>query len=249
VAAVARSRAELDTLAAEHERILPVVVDLSKVDTIEGALEPILAEHGPCEVLVNNAGYALRGAVEEIDLDAWRREFEVNLFACARLCQLVVPEMRRRRHGRIVNVSSVAGRVSTPFNGAYSATKFALEAMNDALRIELRPFGVDVIVLQPGPVATDFRRAAEEASGGRFDDESSPYITGYRGLRAKMKRSRESGWTAERVAELAIEAIESPRPKSSYAAYGPQMTLGMKLRELAPSVLDRLVARRAGWGG
>ena len=247
VVAIARNAEELETLAAEHAEIIPLVIDLSKVDTIEAALEPVLKEHGPCEVLVNNAGYAVRGAIEEIDLDAWRREFEVNLFACTRLCQLVVPQMRERRKGRILNVSSVAGRVSTPFNGAYSATKFALEAVNDALRIELRPFGIDVVMLQPGPVATNFRRAAEEASKASFDDTDSPYGAGYRGLKAKMNRSRESGWTAERVAELAIEAIVSPNPKPTYAAYGPQMQVGMKLRALAPSLLDHLVARRAGW--
>jgi short-subunit dehydrogenase len=247
VLALARDRSQLEALAHDSASIVPVVADLSQPDRLRDALEPALREHGPCDVLVNNAGYALRGAIEEIALNAWRREFEVNLFACAQLIQRVVPSMRDRRQGRIVNVSSVAGRVSTPFNGAYSATKFALEAMNDALRVELRPFGIHVIALQPGPVATDFRRAAEEASGPRFDDDASPYIRGYRSLRAKMARSRQSAWSVDKVAGLAVEAIEAANPRPVYAAYGPSMALGIKLRALTPSVLDRLVARRAGW--
>jgi short-subunit dehydrogenase len=247
VACVARGRQELEALATESPRLIPVVADVAEPRSIDAAIDGVLEEHGPCDVLVNNAGYALRGAIEEIDLAAWRREFEVNLFACAHLIQKVVPSMRERRRGRIVNVSSVAGRVSTPFNGAYAATKFALEAMNDALRGELRPFGIEVIVLQPGPVATDFRKAAEEASGGRLDDESSPYIGGYRGLRASMAASRAKAWSPEHVAELAVEAIEAESPKATYAAYGAKMRVGMTLRTLAPALLDRLVARRLRW--
>jgi len=247
VAAVARSQSELEALQAESSNILPVVLDLADPEAIDRVIGALLQEHGPCDVLVNNAGYALRGAIEEIDRDAWRHEFEVNLFACAHLVQIVAPSMRERRSGRIVNVSSVAGRVSTPFNGAYAATKFALEAMSDALRGELRPFGVHVIVLQPGPLATDFRRAAEAASGGRLDDASSPYFAGYKGLRASMAASRGRAWSPDRVADLAIEAIESTSPQSTYAAYGPKMKVGIALRALAPALLERVVARRVKW--
>jgi short-subunit dehydrogenase len=248
VACLARAKDELDTLAATSASIVPVPVDLADAEALDAALDELFAAHGWCDVLVNNAGYALRGAIEEIDLASWRREFEVNLFSCTRLIQRVLPEMRQRRRGRIINVSSVAGRISTPFNGAYSATKFALEAMNDALRGEVRPFGIHVINLQPGPVATDFRRAAEAASGGCLDDESSPYIAGYRGLRAQMAASRDKAWSPERVADLALQAIDAERPKTTYAAHGSQLSVGLALRAAAPSVLDRVLARRLKWG-
>lgn len=247
VACIARSSDDLDTLTRESPRLLPVVADLTDHEALDAALNPLLDEHEGCDVLVNNAGYALRGAIEELDLDSWRHEFEVNVFACVHLIQRVVPQMRQRRRGRIINVSSVAGRISTPFNGGYAATKFALEAMNDALRGELRPFGVHVVSVQPGPVKTNFRDAAASASRAWFQNDASPYFAGYQGLRASMAASRDRAWDAERVADLAIEAIEDTNPKAVYAAHGPKFTVSLALKTAAPAVLDRILARRVKW--
>lgn len=245
VAALARSEAELRALADRHPAILPLPVDVADGPAVDDALAALLAERGPCAVLVNNAGYGLRGAIEELDLDAWRREFEVNLFAATRLIQRVLPGMRAARRGVIVNVSSVAGRVSTPWSGAYCATKFALEAASDALRVEVRPFGVRVVLVEPGPVSTAFAEVAAEQSPVLARAES-PYAPAYARLRDSLADLHRGAWTAEAVAERVVAAAVAADPPARVAAYGWLLRASIALRALAPGLLDRLLARRMG---
>src|SRR3990172_104559 len=158
-------------------------VDVLRLDLLDEAsvarLIPTVRDRaGRIDVLVNNAGYALLGAVEDLPVDALRRQFEVNVFGAMALARAALPLMRSPPSGPILNVSSLAGRVSVPLMGAYCASKFALEAFTDALRIEARPFGVRAIVVEPGPVVTRFPRTAVDAS--REDRKSTRLNSNHR---------------------------------------------------------------------
>jgi NAD(P)-dependent dehydrogenase (short-subunit alcohol dehydrogenase family) len=164
VLATARQPATLDELEAAGCRALALDV------TSEDSMRAALAEAGRVDVLINNAGYSLSGALETLPMDAVRRQFETNVFGLLRLTQLVLPGMREAGAGTIVNVSSMGGRLTFPGGGAYHATKYAVEAISDALRMEVGRFGIDVICVEPGLIRTEF---GSTAAGGV--DESGPY--------------------------------------------------------------------------
>ncbi|MFD0663137.1 SDR family NAD(P)-dependent oxidoreductase [Thermocatellispora tengchongensis] len=144
-------------------------MDVTKEEDLQRAVRTILDEHGRIDVLVNNAGAVVHGAVEDTPLAMAREEFEINVFAPARLVQLVLPHMRRQRSGTIVNVSSVGGEIALPLGAWYYASKHALEAFSDTLRMETAQFGIDVVVIQPGIIRTDFE-AETPANCGKFPD-------------------------------------------------------------------------------
>jgi len=169
---------------------------------------------GRIDVLVNNAGYAQVGAVADLTRDRVRRQFEVNVFAPVQLVREVLPVMRTQGGGRIVNVSSLAGRVSVPMMGAYCASKFALEAFSDALRIEAKPFGIHVSLIEPGPVVTEFQRNALAESRDILESESV-YGSVYRSyLEGGFDLGR--GATSDRVARVILRALRARRPRSRY---------------------------------
>ena len=154
----------LETIAdLERAGCRTLALDVLDEESMQAAVAAVEAEHGSVGALVNNAGYAVSGAIEAVPLDAVRTEFETNVFGYVRMAQLVLPGMRGAGKGRIVNVSSVAGRVTLPGAGAYAASKYAIEAISDALRFEVRGFGVDVIVIEPGPIRTEFTASANTA--------------------------------------------------------------------------------------
>lgn len=158
VYATARRPETLDDLAADGCRTL--ALDVTDEASMAAAVERVERDHGAVGVLVNNAGYSQSGAIETVPLDAVRRQFETNVFGLVRLTQLALPRMREQRWGKIVNLSSMGGRLVFPGGGHYHATKHAVEAISDALRFEVRGFGVDVIVIEPGLITTEFGNAA-----------------------------------------------------------------------------------------
>jgi short-subunit dehydrogenase len=176
------------------------------------------------DVLVNNAGFGLMGAMEDISQDAIHHLFEVNVFGLLSFTQAFLPGMRERCRGRIVNLSSAAGRVSTPFTGAYSASKFALEAMSDALRLELAPFGIYVVLIEPGPIPTHFGRSAVRAS-----PEGSAYTPFFRRYTAVHDRSGLFGRSAQTVARVVLRSVQSGHPRARYT-----ITPAAKLAALEP---------------
>ena len=154
VIATARRVEDLADLAAAGCRTLPL--DVTDEASMRAAVDAVEAAHGRIDVLVNNAGYSQSGAVESVPLARTRAQFETNVFGPLRLTQLVLPGMRRRRAGRVVNVSSMGGRLVFPGGGVYHASKYAVEALSDALRYELRPFGIAVVLIEPGLIKTNF---------------------------------------------------------------------------------------------
>jgi NAD(P)-dependent dehydrogenase (short-subunit alcohol dehydrogenase family) len=172
VYATARSQDSLADLAAGGCRTL--ALDVTDEDSRRAAVDTVVSEAGSVGALVNNAGYSQSGALETLDLDDVRRQFETNVFGLLRMCQLVLPSMRERGTGRIVNVSSMGANFTFPGGGSYHATKYAVEALSDALRFEVAGFGVGVTVVQPGIIRTSFseRAVAEVPSPG---DQAGPY--------------------------------------------------------------------------
>lgn len=190
------------------------LLDVADEAAVSRFARDVLAAEGRVDVLVNNAGYAQLGAVEDLTRDEIRRQFEVNVLAAVHLCREVLPGMRARGRGRIVNVSSLAGRISVPLMGAYCASKFALEAFSDALRVEARPFGVRVVLVEPGPVVTEFQRNAV-AHARRVLEAPSAYGSVYRGYLAGGFETGE-GASPDRVARTILKAAEARRPRARY---------------------------------
>ena len=173
--AVAR---RVDRLAAlEADGVRTFAMDVTDDASMVAGVERIVAEHGRIDVLVNNAGYGSYGAVEDVPIDEARRQFEVNVFGLARLVQLVTPQMRAQRSGRIINISSIGGKFYEPLGAWYHATKFAVEGLSDSLRLELQPFGIDVVIIEPGPIRTEWNTISrdslvETSRGGAYEERA-----------------------------------------------------------------------------
>jgi NAD(P)-dependent dehydrogenase (short-subunit alcohol dehydrogenase family) len=193
-------------------------LDVLDEDSARRAVAAVQSEHGAVGSLVNNAGYAVSGAIETVPLDDVRAEFETNLFGYIRMAQLVLPGMRSRGAGRVVNISSLAGRVTMPGAGAYAASKYAIEAVSDALRFEVRGFGVNVIVIEPGPIKSAFTETANEALTGTDAHPPSVYADYHRAV-AKGDAETDESFLAgkpEHVARAIERALTSSRPRPRY---------------------------------
>ncbi len=218
VYATARKPATLAALQAAGCRAL--ALDVCDEGTMRAAVEAVECDHGAVGVLINNAGYGLDGPVEELDLPEMRRQFETNLFGPTRLTQLVIPGMRRQRWGRIVNVSSVGGRITTPGAGAYHASKHALESLSDALRFEVRGFGIDVVVVEPGAIRTRWVEKVVQSIEARADAGS--IYAAFRHAVASRLATNDAGPLAlfagesVDVARVIEHAITARRPATRY---------------------------------
>jgi NAD(P)-dependent dehydrogenase (short-subunit alcohol dehydrogenase family) len=171
VYAAARRADRMSALVAAGVRAL--AMDLTVEESMTSGIERVLAEAGRVDVLVNNAGYGSYGSLEEVPLSEARHQFEVNVFGSARLTQLVLPGMRAQRYGRIINISSIGGKIYGPLGDWYHATKFALEGLSDSLRVELQPFGIDVVVIEPGAITSEWGAIA--AANLRERSAAGPY--------------------------------------------------------------------------
>lgn len=229
VFALARSRADLDDLG-RREGVETVAMDIADAGSRDGAVAAIFEATGGygVDVLVNNAGYGQLGPLEEVEANLLSRQLEVNVVGLLAFTQPFLPGMRARGAGRIVNISSVAGRIAAPFMGAYNASKFALEGMSDALRVELAPFGVRVILIEPGPIRTDFGRAADET---RRESAGSPYwplLHRWQTARGGSDLLARSPEAVARVIQRAIEA-RYPRPRYTLTVQAKGAILARRL--------------------
>ena len=200
-----------------------------------------LARFGRIDVLVNNAGFSQMAAIEELEDDALQAMLDVNVLGTVRMLRAVAPVMRAQGSGDIVNVSSLVGRMSMAVNGGYAATKFAVEALSDAARQELAPFGVRVIVVEPGSIATRFADAMLARSRETLEDPDSPYRELYAQNAGLTERLRKDDASPEIVCDVVLEALSSRRPKPRYAAAIP--LLARLMMRMSAGLRDRLWAR------
>ena len=197
----------------ENLKISVLELDVDDEDSIKAAIKKILDEKQSIDVLVNNAGWGLWGCVEDVSIDEFKAQFETNFFSIIRLIQEVGPTMRKQGSGKIVNISSVAGRIGFPASPAYISSKFALEGLSESLRLEMSPFGVDVIIIEPGVIKTNFLNPVKLAKKSESD-------TPYRDITARVvsgvKMMAEMGTPAKEVADTIVKAIKDEKPLPRY---------------------------------
>jgi NADP-dependent 3-hydroxy acid dehydrogenase YdfG len=238
VYATARKPETLFDLAQGGCRTL--ALDVTDEASMTAAVETVTNAEGAVGVLVNNAGYSQSGAVESVPLEDVRRQFETNVFGLLRMCQLVLPGMRDQRSGRIVNVSSMGGRLTFPGGGIYHGTKYAVEAISDALRFEVRGFGVEVIVIEPGLIVTNFG----ETASGSVGVAHGPYAEFNRVVAEKTEQAYHGplaklGAGPERVAETIAEALKADRPRTRYPVTASAHLLINQRRLMPDRLWDR----------
>lgn len=218
---VARDRQLLEELATECRQrnadVLVVPTNLTQTKQIQSLVNKAIEYYARIDVLVNNAGYGQMGPIELIPPTAAREQFAVNFHAPLVLSQAVIPIMRQQGGGKIINVSSLGGRIPFPSAGMYSCSKFALEALSDVMRMELKAFNIQVSVVEPGPVITDFFRVASNKIQETISDyDRTPYAPVFKNLEAIDSRVGLLGWSADKTANAIARVIESRRPRPRY---------------------------------
>lgn len=204
-----------------------IAADLCEPEAAAHVVDRVIEAAGTIDVLINNAGAGIGGALEETDDRAMHALFEINYFAMTRLCRAVLPGMRARRAGRILNFSSLGGRVGLPFQGAYSATKFAVEGYTEALRSEVRPFGIWVSLIEPGDFATGFT-----ASRIRTDTPDSPYAAAGRAALHRIESDERGGSRPELLARKVAKIVRARRPRMRYPVGNPAECALVRARHL-----------------
>ena len=200
----------------KHNGVVTMRMDVTNSQSMADGVKAVLDAEGRIDVLVNNAGYGYFGAVENVTMEEARRQVEVNVFGLAELCKLVLPVMRKQGSGRIINTSSIAGKTVLPFGAWYHVSKYSVEALSDALRMEMKPFGVDVVLIEPGGIKTDWgiiaaKHLAESSKGTAYEEDAL--------CEAKLIHKGYSGnyLSAPKVVTRAISrAVNSQRPRARY---------------------------------
>ncbi len=219
--------------------IKPIALDVTKDESVAACVEQIFQEAGSIDVLVNNAGFGSEGAVEDVTMQDAKYQLEVNVFGAMRLTQLVLPKMRQNKYGKIVNISSVGGKIALPLGGWYHASKFAMEALSDSMRMEVKPFGIDVIVIEPGGIRSEWGDIALESlvrvSG------NTAYKEMVKGAERGFKQTENKNSEPIVIAQLIKKAIEANKPKTRYAGGFMAKPLLFLRSILSDNMLEKLI--------
>lgn len=217
----------------------PLVMDVTDEASVERGVASVLARHQRVDCVVNSAGYGLGGAIEDTSIDEARQQFDANLFGVMRVCRAVLPAMRRRTSGLIVNISSLGGLFGLPFQGLYSASKFALEGLTESLRMETRAHGINVVLIEPGDVRTAITRNRIVAAAAR---NGSAYGAAFQDALAVIEKEEGNGVTAASVASLVgrITAASRPRLRYTVGHAGQRVTVVLK-RALPGALFERVL--------
>ncbi|MFY9529426.1 MAG: SDR family oxidoreductase [Candidatus Acidiferrales bacterium] len=249
----AERREALNFEAVRRELPLEAVeMDVCEDDSVNRAITEIEHKAGPVDVLVNNAGVAYIAAMEEITVADLRKQFETNFFGVVRVTQRVLPQMRARRLGRIINMSSVSGITAVPLFGPYSSSKFALESISDSWRLELILYGIPVVLIEPGFIPSGMGKAAGQLSATYYSGaKRSPYATIYSHFldRWKQKSSGEQRYTPDDCARVILRAVRANPPKARYTVTSPAWFASVSRRLFSDRALDRWVGKRFGITG
>lgn len=202
---------ELENIGAKR-----IQMDVTNAESMKMAVESVIKQEGKIDVLVNNAGYGSFGAVEDVTIEEAKRQFEVNLFGLAKLTKLVLPHMRKQNYGRIINTSSMGGRLTTFFGAWYHATKYALEGFSDALRMEVKPFGIDVVLIEPGGIKTDWGFIAADHLEASAKDGAYATVAKKtaQGIRKQYSGSMMSD--PKIISKAIAKAVNKKRPRTRY---------------------------------
>ncbi len=221
-----------------------IKMDVTDEEQIVSGVQKIVDKHGKIDVLVNNAGYAVYGAVEDVSIDDARRQFEVNLFGLARLTQEVLPYMRKQKSGKIINISSVGGKIYTPLGAWYHATKHALEGWSDCLRLEVSQFGIDVVIVEPGAIVTEFGDVMLQPMIDRSGE--GPYSSFTQKIVSAMKQMFDQGQgsPSKVISDVISSAIKSNKPKTRYAAGKWAKPMLFMRRWLSDRRFDKVIMSR-----
>lgn len=203
------------------------------------AIESIRAREGRLDVLVNNAGFGIAGAIEDTSIDEAREQFEVNFFGILRMCRAALPIMREQKAGYIVNIGSIGGLIAIPFQGFYSASKFALEGFSESLRLEVRPFGIHVVLIEPGDHRTSFtqnRRSTRGSAAG------SPYRNRFERAVARMASDEQGGPSPEGIARLLHHVLNHPNPRLRYTVGPAAQRAAVWIKRIMPyAVMEKIM--------
>ena len=240
----ARHVEKMDDLARLGARTLRM--DISKDEQIQLAVDTIIAESGGVDFLVNNAGFGLYGPIEDVGIDEARYQFEVNVFGPARLTQLLLPAMRKKGAGTIVNITSMGGKIYTLLGGWYHATKHALEGWSDCLRLELAPFGIRVVVVEPGLIETAFGDVAADGLLKRSGSGAYAELTQAVANSTKAAYGHGRGTDPGVIARIVSQAVNAKRPRTRYVA-GTYAKPMITLRKwLGDRMFDRMIMSQMG---
>jgi NAD(P)-dependent dehydrogenase (short-subunit alcohol dehydrogenase family) len=219
--------------------VIPLTLDVTDDTSVSRAIDTILAREGHLDVLVNNAGFGIAGAVEDTLIGEAVAQFEVNFFGVLRVCRAVLPVLRRQQSGYIVNVGSIGGLIAIPFQGLYSASKFALEGLTESLRLEVSPFGIHVVLIEPGDHRTSFtrnRRATEASTQG------SVYRPRFERAIARMASDEQCGPAPDGIARLLHKVITHPRPRLRYTVGPGAQRIAVWLKRMMPyTVIEQVM--------
>ena len=224
------------------------LADLASLSQIARVAAEIADAFSAIDVLINNAGLGYMAVVEEMKMEDFRNQFETNVFGVLRVTQAVLPHMRERRSGRILMISSVAGLVSPPTYGAYSSSKHALEGLSNSLRLELYPFGIEVVLIEPGYIVTNFQQTATALAKPYVDaSKSSPYAKVYSGAWVGANKGRgDSRTTPEDCARVMLRAIEARSPKPRYGVTPLARLVKFGKRFLSDKSMDAILRSKYG---
>lgn len=219
--------------------ITPIKMDITQEDDIKACVDFIQSQSGGIDILINNAGFGLFGAMEQTPIDDAKYQFEVNLFGLARLTQSVLPYMRNQRAGKIINISSVGGKIYSPLGSWYHATKHALEGWSDCLRLELKQFNIDVVIIQPGAIATEFN----EVMSDHLNTHSAEgeYASLSKALDNAQQDAGKIASPPSVITRLVLKAVSSSKPKTRYAAGTYAKPLLFVRRWFSDRVFDRAI--------
>lgn len=248
----ARNHEKLEAVAADCQQlgaqVLVVPTDLSQTAQAQALAQQTLDHFGQIDALINNAGYGQMGPLELMTPEECRRQFEVNVIGPLALTQAVIPGMRDRGGGKIINISSIGGRTAFPFGGLYSGSKFALEAISDALRMELEPFNIKVSVVEPGAVHNEFLEVVKhEIEAAVPNPQNTPYRAAFAAFKQLDQRTKATAWTSDQVAEVIIQVLNAKHPRPRYiAATAGGFLVFMLTKALPTKAVDRFWQRFYG---
>lgn len=248
----ARRLETLETIAerCRHAgaKVLTVPTDIAKTDEAIALAHTAIQHFGRVDALINNAGYGQMGALELIPPEFAQRQLAVNVLGPLALTRTLIPTMRSQGQGRIINISSLGGRLAFPLGGLYSASKFAIEALSDTLRMELSPFNIRVSVVEPGPVRTPFLEVIrQEVTKSAPQAQQSPYRLAYEKLEQLEQQLDRQAWTSEQVAQVVLKALSDRHPRPRYiAATGGNILIFLMTKVLPTSLVDEFWKRFYG---